>query len=161
MNKNEGPGVRVVIYPRILSKLRLVLSTTNVGMDDQAELCPLCEGISSEQDTWHPSCRPIVVSEDDRKLEQWDDTQDLCEDWMAEAKIVAVDSYMMVLEDGPDACDSESSDEYSDRTEELRGMCTPDMLGEDGKPVLDRARMTEDQARRLRERRAGGSGTDQ
>jgi hypothetical protein len=63
----------------------------------------------------------------------------------------------MVLEDGPDVCDSESSAEYSDHGEMWTdaSMYTPDIIGEDGKPVLDRARMPEDQARR-----AGGPGTD-
>jgi hypothetical protein len=51
--------------------------------------------------------------------------------------------------------------EYSDLGEELERMYTPDMLDEDGKPKLERAKMTEDQARTLRERRASGSGTDQ
>jgi hypothetical protein len=39
-------------------------------------------------------------------------------------------------------------------------MYMPDMIGEDGKSVLDKARMTEDQACRFQERRAGRSGTE-
>jgi hypothetical protein len=52
----------------------------------------------------------------------------------------------MVLEDGPDVCNSESSNEYSDHGEELTRMYASNMIGEDGDPVLDRERMTEDQA---------------
>jgi hypothetical protein len=65
----------------------------------------------------------------------------------------------LVLEDGPDVCISESSAEFSDHGKELPWMYTPGMLDNEGNAILDGAMMTEDQARRLRERRAGGSNT--
>jgi hypothetical protein len=74
--------------------------------------------------------------------------------------MIAVCSYRLVLEDGPDVCTSESENEYSDHGEVLEGMYISDVLDSEGHPILDRARMTEEQARRLRERRALGSGTD-
>jgi hypothetical protein len=77
----------------------------------------------------------LLVSEDDSRLEQGADTQGKYEEWMAEAKVTAVGSYRMVLEDGPDKCNSESSNEYSDHGDELTGMYTSDMLDEDGRLV--------------------------
>jgi hypothetical protein len=56
--------------------------------------------------------------------------------------------------------EQESSAEYSDHGEELARMYGPEMLDEEGKPVLERAKMTECQAERLRNRgRAGRSVT--
>jgi hypothetical protein len=79
---------------------------------------------------------------------------------MIEPKTIAVSGYRLVLDDGPEPCSSESSAEYSDYGEELTGMYTEAMIGEDGKPVLGRPRMTEEQANRLRNTgRAGGSDT--
>jgi hypothetical protein len=37
---------------------------------------------------------------------------------MEEAKLIAVGSYWLVIEDGPDVCNSESSAQYSDHGEE-------------------------------------------
>jgi hypothetical protein len=77
---------------------------------------------------------------------------------MTEAKTVTVAGYRLVPEAGPDLCSSESLAEYSDHGDELTGMGTEAMLDEEGEPVLGRARMTENQANRLRNRkRAGGS----
>jgi hypothetical protein len=47
----------------------------------------------------------------------------------------------MVLEDGPDVCNSESSAEHSDHGKELRWMYAVDMLDEEPKPVLERTRI--------------------
>jgi hypothetical protein len=70
---------------------------------------------------------------------------------------IAIAGHRRVLEDGPEFCSSESEAEYSDRREELTGIYTPGMLGEDGKPVLARATMTTEQEDRLREQgRTGG-----
>jgi hypothetical protein len=60
---------------------------------------------------------------------------------MQNSKRIAVARYRQVLEDGPDAWNSESDAEYSDRGEVLEGMHTADMLDPEGKPVLDGARM--------------------
>jgi hypothetical protein len=97
--------------------------------------------------------------EDESVLDSWDETRGKYEEWMERAKLIAVGSYRLVMEDGPDVCRSESASGFSDHGEELSDMYAPDMVGEDGQPVLERARMPEEPARRLRERRAGGSGT--
>jgi hypothetical protein len=160
MSPNPRPGLRM-IYPRSLSRLATVLTTGNVRMDgEHPELWSTYESVLNELETWPPDSRPLIVREDDPRLEQWSDTAGKYEEWLADAKIIAVGSYRLVLEDGPDVCTSESENEHSDHGEVLEGMYTPDVLGSEGHPVLDRAKMTEDQARGLRERRAGGSGTE-
>jgi hypothetical protein len=79
---------------------------------------------------------------------------------MSEAKTVAVAGDRLVLGDGKDFCSSESEVEHSERRDEIpiSEMYTAGMLDEEGNPVLGRARVTEEQAGRLRNRRrAGGS----
>jgi hypothetical protein len=74
---------------------------------------------------------------------------------MEEAKFIAVGWYRPVLEDRPEICDSESSnEENSDHSEELSGMYTS------GCPSLAESAMTEEQAERLGNREnAGGNDT--
>jgi hypothetical protein len=67
---------------------------------------------------------------------------------MEEAKLVAVGPYRLVLEDGPEIETPKNSPDQSS-----------DDHGEDGKPGLERAVMTTDQARMLKERGVAGSGT--
>jgi hypothetical protein len=57
-----------------------------------------------------------------------------------------------VLEDGPDVCGSESDAEYSDHGEQwsYADMYTPEVLGLDGKPKTDTARLTTEPANALR-----------
>jgi hypothetical protein len=68
------------------------------------------------------------------------------------ANRIAVAGYRQVLEDGPDVCKSESDSNRSD----YGGMWAdseiyrPGMIGPTGKPVLARARMTNEQANALR-----------
>jgi hypothetical protein len=79
---------------------------------------------------------------------------------MKDTKRIAVAGYRQVVEDGPELCSSESEAEYSDHWEELTGMYTPDILGPDGKPVRERAKLTTGQANALRAAvRAGGQAT--
>jgi hypothetical protein len=80
---------------------------------------------------------------------------------MQEAKAVAVGSYTLVLEDGPEIETPKTSPVQSDDDHEdaLEAMYTSDILDEKGQPVLGRVAMIEDQARRLREFGVGGSGT--
>jgi hypothetical protein len=67
----------------------------------------------------------------------------------------------LALEDGPEPETSKKSPVQSDDDHDdvLEGMYTSDMLDEKGYQVLERAVMTEDQERRLREHGAGGSST--
>jgi hypothetical protein len=80
---------------------------------------------------------------------------------MQEAELVAVGSYMLVPEDSPELETPQNPPIQSDNDhgDVLQGMYTPDMLDEKEQPVLERTVITEDQARRLRERGAGGLGT--
>jgi hypothetical protein len=81
---------------------------------------------------------------------------------MEDAKRIAVAGYHQVLEDDPDVWNSESDAEYSDHGEQWSNadMYTPEMLGPDGKPKMNRARSTTEQANALRARgRARGLGT--
>jgi hypothetical protein len=47
---------------------------------------------------------------------------------MEEAKLIAIGSFRLVLEGGPNVGNSERSTEYSDHGEELAGMYASDML---------------------------------
>jgi hypothetical protein len=58
------------------------------------------------------------------------------------------DAWICILSGAiPDKCSSESDAEHSDHGEELAGICTPDMLGPDGIPKLEKARVTPEQAK--------------
>jgi hypothetical protein len=92
----KRPRVRVVFYPDVLSRLGLVLVTWKPGMGPQEELLP------------------IVVSQNDPHLSQWD---------------VSIASYRLVLEDAPEICSSGSSAEHSDHGEELTEICTESRYG--------------------------------
>jgi hypothetical protein len=78
---------------------------------------------------------------------------------MQEAKRIAIGNYRQVLEDGPDKCDSESDNENSDHGEKWLDseMYTPDVMNEDGKPDMTRARSSTEQANALRARSGGPS----
>jgi hypothetical protein len=78
---------------------------------------------------------------------------------MEEAKAIAVARYQQVLEDGPEVCSSESEAEYSDHGEQwlASDIYTPDMLDENGNPILARATMTTEQANLLRNKGTAGS----
>jgi hypothetical protein len=69
---------------------------------------------------------------------------------MEDAKRIAVAGYQQWLEGGKDVCNSESDAEYSDHGEELTAMCTPDMIGPDGRPHLASAKLTTEQPNALR-----------
>jgi hypothetical protein len=71
INVEQRPWLQVIIYPRGLTKLELVLSTSNNALDPQEELRSLCEGILCEQEPWHENCRPIILSEGDSRFEVW------------------------------------------------------------------------------------------
>jgi hypothetical protein len=60
----------------------------------------------------------------------------------------AVARYRLVPENGTGFCSSESSADYSRDEFKISEMHATGMLDEDGKPVLGRARMTEDQVNR-------------
>jgi hypothetical protein len=65
-------------------------------------------------DAWQDDCRPSILPESDPHLEQWEETKLDVEEWMIEAKAIAVAGCRRVLEDRLDFCSSERSAEYSD-----------------------------------------------
>jgi hypothetical protein len=54
-----GPGKRIIIYLEFLTKLGLVLTTGNLGMDSQEDFWPAYQAILSLVDTRQDDCRPI------------------------------------------------------------------------------------------------------
>jgi hypothetical protein len=94
--KRAGP--RIVIYPDFLLRLGPVSTAGVLGMDTQEEPWPVYRAILNLMDTWQDDCRPIIVAESDTRLAQWDDPMDHVEEWMEEAKPIAVAGYRRVLE---------------------------------------------------------------
>jgi hypothetical protein len=64
----------------------------------------------------------VIISEDDPQLETWSEKTGKTREWLEEAKPIAVASYRMILEDGPDVCNSESSAACKNHGEELENM---------------------------------------
>jgi hypothetical protein len=74
---------------------------------------------------------------------------------------IAIAGYRRVLEDGIEICPSESASEHSEQGEQYSDseMCTTDVLGDDGDPVLAKTTLTTEQANCLcNQGRAGGNG---
>jgi hypothetical protein len=70
---------------------------------------------------------------------------------MEGVKAIAVAGYKRVLKDGKDVCTSESDDaEEEDHGEVPTGMCTSEMIGPGGRPLIGLSRMTTEQANALR-----------
>jgi hypothetical protein len=59
----------------------------------------------------------ILLPSGDPRLSEWPDLETNAATWMQDAKRIAIGNYRQVLEDGPDKCDSESDNEYSDHGE--------------------------------------------
>jgi hypothetical protein len=110
----KRPGLRVVRYPGLLTRLSLVLSTGNLGMDPEEDPWPAYQAILNLPDTWHDSCRPIILPESDTRSTQWEEINRKIEERMEEMKAIA--GYRLVLEDGSEICSSESTAEYSERS---------------------------------------------
>jgi hypothetical protein len=92
--------------------------------------------IMQDMEAWYPQCRPILIPEGRAEISKWPALAQHCDNWMEDATRIAVSGYKQVLEDGPEVCDSESDSDNSDHGEmwSYADMCTPDMLGPDGKP---------------------------
>jgi hypothetical protein len=70
---------------------------------------------------------------------------------MHTAKEVSIGGWRQIREDGNDVCDSESDSENEDHGETLTGMYTAEIkIGEEGRPVNSRDRISGDQAHALR-----------
>jgi hypothetical protein len=129
-------------------------------MDPDEELRPIYQMILDQKSTWADLCQPSFIPESDPQLDQWAETPGKIEQWIENARLIAVSRQKLVSEDSPDVCESETSAEYSDNGEELTGMYTAGMFNEEGKPALSRAHVTEEQTNRLRNRgMAGGPAT--
>jgi hypothetical protein len=64
---------------------------------------------------------------------------------MEHARQAALAGHSQVLEDGPDACDSESDSDHSDHGEEIsyESAYTPEMIGPDKNPLFGPVKLTE------------------
>jgi hypothetical protein len=63
-----------------------------------------------------------MLLDGDEHSAQWPYLAINADQWMTDAKPIAVAGCRQVLEDGPDVCNSESDAEYIDHGEELTGM---------------------------------------
>jgi hypothetical protein len=90
-------------------------------MDQRSELWDLYEAILPEWISWHEDFRQQLTADDDAcRFEQKEFTRDSTAYWKSEARLVALSAYRLVLEDGPEVADSESSSE--EHGEEPTGM---------------------------------------
>jgi hypothetical protein len=128
----------VAAYPKFLDKLDAVSSSGDIGADPEACRWPAYEAILTQSVNWPADKRPVMLPEGDPRLSQWPVLAANAASWMQDAKRIAIGNYRQVLEDGPDTCDSESDNEYSDHGEKWPDseMYTPDMMNEEGKPDL-------------------------
>jgi hypothetical protein len=63
--------------------------------------------------------------EDDSRLKEWEESTSLVGDWMNHARLMEVGGCKIVLEDGPDVCDSKTSAGHSDHGKEFTGIYAP------------------------------------
>jgi hypothetical protein len=112
-------------------------------MDPEADLWHAHEAVLAELSDWRDDCHPRLGPEDDAwRLMKKGVEQEQATIWIADAKLTALEGHLLVLDDGLDICDSESSSE--DHGEELEGMYAH------GCESLAAARLTEEQVRQLR-----------
>jgi hypothetical protein len=142
------PDQRSMIYADFLTKLGLVLSTTNLGKDSNEELWLIYQDILNLQDTWQDSCRPMLLPEGDSRPQQWIETSGKSDKWIATEKSIAVAGHHRVFEDGPELTPRGSPEgssghrgDYSDSE-----MYAADVFDEEGHRMLARASMTIEQA---------------
>jgi hypothetical protein len=145
-------GQRIIVYPKFLDMLGMVSATENVGLDMEGNRDIVYENILEQRATWQPHVCPILIRTDNPHLSSWPALLEHCNEWMEDAKRVAVAGYRQVLEDGPETCNSESDAEYSDHGEKwtYEEMYTPETLGPDGKPRPELAHLSTAQANALR-----------
>jgi hypothetical protein len=143
-------GQRVIIYPTSITKFTACLQQGNYRSDIEGGHQIAYEQIAAQCGTF-ASC-PIFSPEDSPNIRNWPVLEDKGSIWVEEGKQVAVSGYKQVLEDGPDVCNSESDSENSDHGEEFpdSNMFTPEMLGQDGKRIMDPQKLTPEQAERQR-----------
>jgi hypothetical protein len=158
----KRPGQRVIVYPKFLDRLGGVLATGDPSVDPVDSRRPAYEAILIQSCTWEDSRRPIMSPEESEALTRWPELARNFQEWMEDAKRIAVPGYRQVLEDGPEFCFSESEAEDSDHGEVWTDadMYMPEMPGPDGKAFKSRSRLTTGQANRLRAAgREGGQTT--
>jgi hypothetical protein len=78
-----------------------------------------------------------MLPEDSLQFGKWPDRASHMTEWMEDARRIAVASYRQVLEDGPDARDSESDSDHSDIGEMglPSEMYTHELVGSDGTQI--------------------------
>jgi hypothetical protein len=85
-----------------------------------------------------------IISEDDHHLDSWSETAGKHQEWMGDAKRIAVAGYKRVLEDSLDVCSSESKSEYSE------SVYTPEARSGSEQERAARVRLSTKEADRLR-----------
>jgi hypothetical protein len=126
-----------------LDKPDVVLSSGSTEEDPEQCRWPAYEEILTQSLRWSVDKRPIIVSEGDPRLSQWPTLAANSGKWMEDAKRIAIGNHRQVLEDGPDVCDSESDNDYSENSDVLEGMYTEGAS-------LSSARLTTEQSNALR-----------
>jgi hypothetical protein len=86
-------------------------------MDAKEEPCPVYKAILNLLDTWKDDCLPIILQKSDPGLIQCEETMEHFEEWMKEAKLIAVAGHRRASEDRPEICSSESPAEHSEHGE--------------------------------------------
>jgi hypothetical protein len=79
---------RFLVYPDFLSKLGLVVTTRNLGMDPDDKNWRAYESIILECESF--AICPIMGPESDPRQTKWTETKGRSEEWMEEAKTVRI-----------------------------------------------------------------------
>jgi hypothetical protein len=143
--------VKVLVYPKSLDRLGLGYTTGNLGMDPIDSRWPAYDAILAQAASLPDSTRPVLLPEDSEALKNWSGLASSAEEWIEDAKRIAVAGYRQVLGDGQAVCSLESEAEYNDHGDELTGVYAP------GTASSASSMLTTEQANALRAAgRAGG-----
>jgi hypothetical protein len=105
------------IHQAYLVRLKTVATTGNVRHEQESELLPFYKMMLQELAKWRGDCTLGLVPDDEpERLGPQRISTEQNGQSVAEVEIAALEGRRLVLEDGPEICDSESS---SDRGEEL------------------------------------------
>jgi hypothetical protein len=101
----KRPGQRVVIYPPVLDRLQVVLSSDRSQWDVADGQEEACERIVSVRNSFERL--PLLFSSDQEELKDYVDPS-MVGEWMVTASQIATGGRRQVPEDGPDVMNSES-----------------------------------------------------
>jgi hypothetical protein len=146
LEPDDGPRKvqRVVIYPKEMTQLEQVLSRGDPDIDS-ADGHPIActQLLQASQSYEHP---PIFLKEDSPQVTS-SENADKVPVWMNIEAQVATGNRRMVLEDGPDAMNSDDDDALEDvKPDEEKGMYTPEMDPKQGPVKLTQAHVATQKA---------------